>query len=304
MTFNNYCEADIDLLKERWQELFKFLIFGREVGERGTPHLQMYGEIKNSMSCSAFKQALTRIFGGTFNTVHIEICNGSAEQNIAYCRKEGDYTELGEPGQQGKRNDLASAAKIIVETGGLDQVIRDMPDVFIKYSNGLSRYAALTLPKRNHMTIGYWLYGETGTGKSRWAAQNFPDAYWKPSDTTWFDGYLGQETVIIDDYRPTKEMSFQFILRLVDRYPLQVPVKGAYVQFAAKRIIFTSPRDIGETFQHLTFLTEDLNQMYRRFPHRLHFRVGTILPSVSLIEHEEVPDYDRGGGEEESKGPT
>jgi hypothetical protein len=304
-TFNNYTENEVVALRDG-SDTFKYLIFGKEIGESGTPHLQIYFELKDGMSFNAVKEKLIREFGVSFSTIHIEAAKGNNQQNIEYCSKEGCFEEFGQKGQQGKRNDLNRAIELYNESKDLNQVISEYPDIYVKYFPGLTRLHNRTLPKRDFMTIGYWLYGETGSGKSRWAHQNFPEAYWKPSDMVWFDGYEGQETVIIDDYRPTKEMSFQFILRMVDRYPFMVPVKGAYVQFAPKRIIFTSPRDIGETFAHWEFLkTEDLNQMYRRFPHRLHFRAGSLVPSLSLFENGESVnggDGDRSTNEEEKTG--
>ena len=40
-TKNNYEESDIDALLA--EERFSYVIFGLEVGEQGTPHLQGYG---------------------------------------------------------------------------------------------------------------------------------------------------------------------------------------------------------------------------------------------------------------------
>lgn len=63
----------------------------------------------------------------------------------------------------------------------------------------------------------------------------------------WFDGYMGQKRVVLDDYR-SYHLPFNFLLRLLDRYPIQVPVKGGYVNFIPEEIIVTSPFDIQECF--------------------------------------------------------
>ena len=40
----------------------------------------------------------------------------------------------------------------------------------------------------------------------------------------WFDGYMGQKVVCFDDFR--KDFcTFHELLRLLDRYPMDVPVK-------------------------------------------------------------------------------
>lgn len=81
------------------------------------------------------------------------------------------------------------------------------------------------------------LQGPTGTGKSKWCMDNYPDAYWKQRGN-WWDNYSGEETVIIDEYYGW--LPYDFLLRLCDRYPLLVEIKGGQVQFNSKRIIFTT----------------------------------------------------------------
>lgn len=148
------------------------------------------------------------------------------------------------------------------------------------------------------MTIGYWLSGATGTGKSRWVHQNFPDAYWKPCLGPWFDGYVNQETVVIDDYRVDAKdhTSLRWLLRLVDRYPLQVPIKGAFVNFAAKRVIITSPHSLEDSFRTFSeCYQEDLHQLLRRFPHRLVFDHSVTISNYLQYEGHNLENVEPSG---------
>ena len=45
------------------------------------------------------------------------------------------------------------------------------------------------------------LWGPSGTGKSRFVAARWPDAFWKAPESKWWDGYSGQETVVLDDFK-------------------------------------------------------------------------------------------------------
>ena len=45
------------------------------------------------------------------------------------------------------------------------------------------------------------LWGPSGTGKSRFVAACWPDAFWKAPESKWWDGYSGQETVVLDDFK-------------------------------------------------------------------------------------------------------
>lgn len=68
--------------------------------------------------------------------------------------------------------------------------------------------------------------------------------------------------MILDDWRPDESMPFHMMLRLLDRYQLQVEIKGTYHQFNSKLIIITTPHDIPTTFVAET--AENIAQLTRR----------------------------------------
>jgi len=76
-TLNNYTEEDVIALSGVRCE---YIIFGFEVGESGTPHLQGYVRFKNPAKFNEVKNKMPKC--------HIEIAKGSAKQNITYCTKE------------------------------------------------------------------------------------------------------------------------------------------------------------------------------------------------------------------------
>lgn len=285
MTLNNYTEAECDILQSRVHEIFKYFVAAKEVGESLTPHLQCYGELANKLTITGLKAKMTELGLPRF---HFEVAKADARKNIEYCTKDGEpwFEHGNRPKGQGKRTDLDQLASAIQAGEHISDIIKSHPASYIKYFSGINQLYAFCQTPRDFMTIGYWLYGETGTGKSRWAHENFPNAYWKLPDCRWFDGYRGEDTVVIDDYRPTKDMSFQMILRMVDRYPMKVEVKGGHINFAPKRILFTTPKDIPETFQHLDWIQENLEQLIRRFPHRIRFGPGLLTPHLRFLEPE------------------
>lgn len=102
LTLNNFTEEDLT----KWDTVFsdelvtKYAIYGREVGDNGTPHLQGF-VILNSSS------RLTQIKGLLGDRVHAEFTKGTSKQAADYCKKEGIFREFGEfPGAQGKRSDI------------------------------------------------------------------------------------------------------------------------------------------------------------------------------------------------------
>ena len=57
----------------------------------------------------------------------------------------------------------------------------------------------------------------------------------------WFDGYNGEDRVVIDDLR-RDSMPFNFLLAVIDRYLARVPIKGGFTHWNPREIIITCPR--------------------------------------------------------------
>lgn len=81
-TWNNYTEENVDTLTRIFQLKKWKNVIGRETGESGTPHLQGYIEAKNAIRFETLKKL--------FPKVHWEKAKGSADDNLAYCTKEGN----------------------------------------------------------------------------------------------------------------------------------------------------------------------------------------------------------------------
>jgi len=112
-------------------------------------------------------------------------------------------------------------------------------DVQIRYYRSLKGIAA-----DHHRPIGIEktvnvFHGRTGTGKSRRAWEEAGVcAYPKDPRSKWFDGYKGEENIVIDEFRGTIDISH--LLRWLDRYPVRVECKGSSVPLQATKIWITS----------------------------------------------------------------
>ena len=84
LTLNNYTNEEYNsLLTFFSSNSSNKYIIGKEVGESGTPHLQMYINFESKIRFTALKKINTRL--------HIEACRGSESDNIKYCSKDGDF---------------------------------------------------------------------------------------------------------------------------------------------------------------------------------------------------------------------
>lgn len=133
--------------------------------------------------------------------------------------------------------------KAMIDAGATDlEIAQANFNIYVSKYSGLQRYRLLIAPKRQldkppEVII---LAGSTGTGKSYWAQQHFPNAYWKAKNL-WFDNYQGEKEIIFDEFYGW--LPFDLTLRICDKYPLQVEIKGGSTQFLAETIIFTTNKD-------------------------------------------------------------
>lgn len=289
-TFNNWTDESREKLQEWLEENTSFAVFGAEIGQSGTPHLQGYFET-NRRRLSSVRR--TKFAGKGW---HVDVAKGTAEENVAYCKKGqqskseweldgvagahyGSGADVWEHGDevlptQGTRVDLDDIRAKVLDgtitnsrqlafTPGLSLQAFKMGEIMLRYRSHA--------PSRAPPTI-YWLFGGTGTGKSRAVAEFVGQLtaarewdFWKCDlGLDWFDGYCGQEIAWFDDFRfGGGKKHFAFLLQLFDRYHMRVPVKGSSVVWEPKFIFVTGPKCIRDTFA-CAGEVEDLGQIERR----------------------------------------
>ena len=141
--------------------------------------------------------------------------------------------------EQGKRTDWEHMREMCKDPlADLLMIADQYPGAAIRHGRGLKELMFLYKGKRSALPELLWLFGSSGVGKSRYVMKHHPDAYWKLGTNKWFDGYSGQETVVIDEFRSS--FKFSFFLQLLDRYPLKVETKGGMAQFVPKKIVIVS----------------------------------------------------------------
>lgn len=139
---------------------------------------------------------------------------------------------------------MEAAVDLLRSGNGLRSVLDEFPGVLVKFHKGLCAAQALLASRRDPAcapTIEIF-WGDSGTGKTKKAIEENPDAYLltKPNGngTIWFDGYEGQSTIIFDEFYGW--VQYDLLLRILDRYPLKLQIKGGFVECSATKFVFTS----------------------------------------------------------------
>ena len=288
-------------------KFFLYAILGDEVcPTTNTPHLQCYFRLRNDSSLDNLVKKFDN-FLGYKNTIAFKQADGNAAACRLYCSKDGTFVEFGEsPAGQGKRSDLKEVSDLVLAGANLSDIALSHGPSFIKYHNGIAKMISTISASRDWETEVYWLWGPTGSGKTRWVHETCDrsDLYVKDGTNKWFCGYTGQRNVLFDDFRPSTEIPFSRLLRLLDRYSMQVETKGGTVNFNPVRIFITTPKIPAETFQHIDWIKdEDIRQLTRRITKVIEFSdamrmmpfdlIPLVPPTANVWEHSVAQELKR-----------
>lgn len=268
-TLNNYTEEDVNRLSGLigGDELC-YMVYGREVGESGTPHLQGFLQLSRKKTMAGVKKLLGS------NTIHLERRRGTPTEASDYCKKEGNYVEHGTLEREtgaGHRSDLVEIQTAIRNGASLADIADSHFGQFVRYHKGISLYMALRTQQRSWRTQAIWFWGRTGSGKSKLAFEESNAlcggsvCYVGDSSLKWFDPYRGEKGIVLDDFDGTAPVPV--LLRLLDRYPYRVPIKGGFVECCPRIVWITSNRSPEELYgSHFQF-----DALMRRIDEVRHF---------------------------------
>lgn len=262
---------------ELWKDKFDYLIYGVEVCPKtGNIHHQGYVEFKSNQRISGLKKLDEKI--------HWEYRKGTREQAIEYCEKDGNTFEFGElkAKEQDKRNDIANVKKMVIDGKNMREISLESESYqCIKFAETLLKYHEI---KRDFKPTVKWFFGESGSGKTKKAIEEAGNDYWISSrNLKWWDGYDAHENIIIDDFRGDF-CTFHELLRILDRYPFRVEVKGGSRELLAKNIWITSPFHPQNVYK----TKEDCKQLLRRLDQIVFFGIEDLgLKSGVILD----PDF-------------
>lgn len=212
-------------------------------------HWQGYIELKKPYRMAGLKKLCND------QTMHLEARRGTQQQAIDYCKKldtaVGTFMEFGTlQTEQGKRSDLESLVAMTRAGATTKELLDAHPGTYARYYRAVDHIrhsGAIDKPDRNQvgdLEVALF-FGTSGQGKSRraeeWAAEN-GYSYWalpiQNNGTLWFHNYNGEQVAVLEDF--SGKIHLDQLLRILDRYPCQVPTKGGFVWWCPRFIIITT----------------------------------------------------------------
>lgn len=241
----------------------RYICYGREEGELGTPHLQGFIQFSTLKSMDQVKFVLAS------QRVHLERKSrySTFAQCIEYCEKDGEFWEWGDrPMDPVDKGDCEKRRWIKAYEAATKGTFDDIDkDILIRCYGSIKRIrndAAASARKPDTEEQMLWYYGAAGTGKSRKAREDHPDAYLKACNK-WWDGYMpgSRSAVIIEDFDKRHEVLIHHLKIWADRYDFMAETKGSSMLIRPSLIIVTSNYHPSEIWTE----ENDLGPILRRF---------------------------------------
>lgn len=219
----------------------------------GRCHMQAYIHLKKK---GGLAKTITLFDDEFWNHPRFDPCKSRHENNLTYCTKE--ETRLLGPwvwpsnykakGKQGKRSDLDQVIELIDEGMNLTDIARLHPNTTLRYNRHLDWYQRQSDRIHNRNVVHYnarmeihAIIGPAGCGKTRYVIENNPDVYQltRTGQNVWFDGYIGQDTLLIDDFNGW--IPHKMFLKIIDKYTnIILPVKGSSTIAKWTKVYITS----------------------------------------------------------------
>lgn len=187
---------------------------------------------------------------------------------LKYCQKmETRYSDPvvhGTDKTQGQRSDLTQVVELVQSGLTMTEIAHMAPVETVKYFKGLQYLQSqLQQPDAGEKRVALF-WGLTGTGKTRLVFDRFGDDLYTVFDNKapWFDGYVGQKNVLFDECGFGDIMHYNKLKRYLDRYPVQVPIKGGAVWWKPTTIVLTSNTPLDEWYPGIA--SEHMKALRRR----------------------------------------
>jgi len=272
-TINNWTQADYEAVLSL-KDAARYLVFGKEVGEQGTPHLQGYVYFDNAKTMKRVSKYIPRA------RLSERYKDSTSEQAAEYCKKEKEFEEFGQIKAQGKRVDLDDIKDEIVNGRDVEDIMMESPIIYHQYGRTLDKIQDVVLRRktRTEFTRGIWIHGASGNGKSEILFKNYSstNAYVWKKQKEWQDGYKQQPLVIIDEFRG--QIPFYQLLELCDKHTnCWIERRGKEAMpFTSKLVVITSSLKPEEVYKNL-----DANDKWLQFNRRyMVLDIGDIRQAV------------------------
>jgi hypothetical protein len=202
---------------------------------------------------------------------YLAFAKGTPKQAWLYCTKEETRVAgpwiYGEPRAEENANKSEGFVKLCRTGADDDKLYDEYPSMMTTHRHTPEHIRSLHPPERTNPLEVYLFYGPPGTGKTDFAYEQASLLKTEPYEVPlgkdfWLTpSAYGKKFVIIDEFK--SNLSLKDLLKLLDKRPIQVPVKGSFVWWCPEFIIITTNKNPWEWY---TYVDRDFEReaLFRR----------------------------------------
>lgn len=230
-------------------------VIAQEDHKDGAKHLHAFVKYERKVTLNPTKFDI----GDYHGNYQVAKCWKAVER---YCKKGGNFISSinvdNARMKKAKRNAELAAMDVVeaVDTGAISFL---QTKSFIQCSE---LYKLNKQKMEDTEKVNYWIYGSPGIGKSQWARRNFPKAFNKPQNK-WWDGYTGQEHVIMEDV-DTNALG-HYLKIWGDNYSFYGETKGGTIPINYKQMIVTSNYLISDLWKDNPTMAEAIARRFKTY---------------------------------------
>ncbi|MCD8354330.1 MAG: viral replication protein [Clostridiales bacterium] len=267
-----------------------------EIGEKGTYHTHIFILSESPIRFSTIKNR--------FPTAHVEKAYGTAQENRDYLLKTGKWAETNKaetsvPGtfeewgtlpspKEEKAPVMAQLIKDIQEGKDNHDIITENPRFGFRVKDiDALRQTLLTgrYAKETRQLDVTYLYGATGTGKTRYIFDHFPAkeicriTNYRGHSSVNFDAYTCQDVLVFEEFY--SQIPISDMLNYLDIYPLTLPARYNDRVACYTHVVITSNTPLDQQYPQVQYNSPET---FRAFLRRIH-HVIEYQPDGSKITH-------------------
>ena len=262
-----------------------YFCLAEEVAATGTPHIHIYFERASALRFSTLKKR--------FPTAHLDPAVGSAWQNREYITKTGKWaeTEKAETSVEGSFYEWGEIPVKAKKSGDkmreIIRLIREEKktpmDIIEKYPSMAMRVKNLieiqelcheVEGKKNRELKVYYIFGETGTGKSKSVFDRHPAkdicriTDYPKNNGVRFDAYHGEPVLVFEEF--ASQIPIQQMLNYLDIYPVKLPARYTDRSALYTTVYIISNLSLEEQYKDVQVYQPEVWKAFLRRIHRVY----------------------------------
>jgi len=252
----------------------KLAVFQLEKGEEGTLHFQGYMETEKERTTSLQKMLgihkCSLLYAKGTKLANEKYCTkeDTREDGPWYVGNPDDFKRKN--GNQGKRSDMDEFAMVCIEAGGVtEEIEQQFHGHAVRFQKQVKEYVQFKkLREAKEAQKAYWidvverekrgevtegqkqrkltlLFGPTAVGKTTFVMKEVlgvkqENLYTKSGRTKWWDGYEGENNVLIDEFNGNEFGSIEMFNDMTNVGCFQVETKGSQTLLTANCVYIAS----------------------------------------------------------------